>query len=199
MTPIERLSVRNKALSLLGVSGQPTKSELRKAYRKLAFEKHPDHGRASADEFAQISEAYSLLVDEATDDTMCRVDPYTARRVSRPSVRSIKTEFDDRTMDACETAFDGIDTVGQRHLANALHRKGRILVYSVNSMPKVGVNHVALPTGDLVDTRHIKPVIVDVWSGDVKGMTYNVPAQTCAKLFPGARAVQIRFGTVTKH
>ena len=92
MTPIERISARSKALSILGVAGNPTRSELRKAFRKLAFERHPDHGRGTPEEFAKISDAYTLLVDTAVDDIARPVRP--AKAVSRPSVQATETEFD---------------------------------------------------------------------------------------------------------
>ena len=49
---------------VLGVSPAATTAELRRAYRKLALEHHPDRaGPASAPRFAQIAEAYRMLSD----------------------------------------------------------------------------------------------------------------------------------------
>ncbi|NND21093.1 MAG: DnaJ domain-containing protein [Silicimonas sp.] len=197
MTPIERISARSKALSTLGMAGNPTKSELRKAFRKLAFERHPDHGKGTPEEFAKISDAYTLLVDTAEDDTACAARPAT--RVSRPAVPATETEFDEDTLTTCESLFDGLDATCARHLATRLYRKGRMLTYLVPSAPADGLNKVALPTGDLVDTRRIEPKLLDIWSGDIAAGVYDMPAQLSARHFPGARSVQIRFGRITRH
>jgi DnaJ-class molecular chaperone len=47
---------------ILGVSPAATTAELRRAYRRLALDHHPDRaGSASAAKFAQIAEAYRML------------------------------------------------------------------------------------------------------------------------------------------
>lgn len=49
---------------VLGVSPSATTAELRRAYRRLALEHHPDRaGPQSAPRFAQIAEAYRMLSD----------------------------------------------------------------------------------------------------------------------------------------
>jgi len=49
---------------VLGVSPAATTAELRRAYRRLALEHHPDRaGPHSAPRFAQIAEAYRMLAD----------------------------------------------------------------------------------------------------------------------------------------
>lgn len=197
MTPIERISARSKALSILGISGNPTKTELRKTFRKLAFERHPDHGKGTPEEFARISDAYTLLAADAKDDTKPASAPGTT--VSRPSLQATETEFDEATLDACEAEFSDCESDASRHLATRLFRKGRMLTYFVQTSPAQGLNRIALPTGDLVDSRRIAPKIIDIWSGDIAAGVYDVPAQVCARDFPGARSVQIRFGSVTRH
>jgi DnaJ-class molecular chaperone len=51
---------------ILGVQRNASQDEIRKAYRNLAREKHPDMNKAdgAAEEFARISEAYEVLSDE---------------------------------------------------------------------------------------------------------------------------------------
>lgn len=194
MTPIDRLSARSKALSVLGLSGRPTKSELRQVFRKLAFEKHPDQGDGSAEEFAQISDAYRLLSEIVEDDARACI------HVSRPTVPVTETEFSEEIIELCESVFEGdADLHATRHLATRLYRKGRVLTYFVPTRPANGLNRVALPTGDLVDHRSTQPKCLDIWPGDISAGIYDVPAQTADRIFPGARAVQIRFGDATQH
>tara|TARA_Y100000310_G_scaffold269866_1_gene283363 strand:- start:298 stop:909 length:612 start_codon:yes stop_codon:yes gene_type:complete len=49
---------------ILGVSEKATKEEIKKAYRKLAVEYHPDRG-GDEEKFKNISEAYTILSDDS--------------------------------------------------------------------------------------------------------------------------------------
>ena len=48
----------------LGVDKGASKDEIKKAFRKLAHEHHPDKNPKNADKFKEISEAYSTLSDD---------------------------------------------------------------------------------------------------------------------------------------
>ena len=48
---------------VLGIDKAANKSEIKKAYRKLALENHPDRG-GNEERFKQINEAYSVLSDD---------------------------------------------------------------------------------------------------------------------------------------
>lgn len=49
---------------ILGVPKSANKDEIKKAFRKLAHEYHPDKGSGNADRFKEVSEAYSILSDD---------------------------------------------------------------------------------------------------------------------------------------
>ena len=197
MSPIERICARSQDLSVLGLTGTPTKSEIKRAFRKLALEKHPDHSDTSHEEFVVISDAYRRALEAVCDDGSA--EGSASPSVKRPSVRTTDTVFPEQARSACKWAMADMGAAGTRHVATRLQRKGRVLTYFVPDQPENGLNSVGVPTGDLVDNRRLESTVLQIWSGDVKAGTYFVPAQKCAVLFPGARSVQIRFGEVTKH
>ena len=50
--------------SVLGVSKNATKDDIKKAFRKLAHKYHPDKGGTDESKFKEITEAYSVLSDD---------------------------------------------------------------------------------------------------------------------------------------
>src|SRR5687768_8077648 len=59
--------------STLGVSKASTPEEIKKAYRRLAHEHHPDKGKGDPEKFKQINEAYQVLSDP---DKRARYDQF---------------------------------------------------------------------------------------------------------------------------
>ncbi|HEY4515823.1 MAG TPA: DnaJ C-terminal domain-containing protein [Candidatus Paceibacterota bacterium] len=49
---------------ILGVQKKASKDEIKKAFRKLAHQYHPDKSGGSADKFKEVNEAYSVLSDD---------------------------------------------------------------------------------------------------------------------------------------
>jgi len=79
--------------NVLGVSEKATADEIKKQYRRLAKQHHPDSNKGdakSAERFKEISEAYQVLSDEkkrAQYDEMRRLgafDSFSSRAQSRP-------------------------------------------------------------------------------------------------------------------
>jgi len=60
---------------LLGVEQDATKAQVKKAYRKLSREKHPDKNPdnpQAVNEFIQITKAYTILTDEKARDNFMK-------------------------------------------------------------------------------------------------------------------------------
>ena len=63
MNFFEKAQARAHAIEILGLPAHPDRNEIKQAFKKLAREKHPDHG-GTDEEFAQINAAYSLLKED---------------------------------------------------------------------------------------------------------------------------------------
>jgi len=79
--------------SILGVSRGAGKDEIKKSYRKLALQYHPDRNKdpGAEDKFKQISEAYAVLSD---DDKRARYDKYGKQAFSGYSQEDIYRNAD---------------------------------------------------------------------------------------------------------
>ncbi|MEM6386019.1 MAG: DnaJ domain-containing protein [Pseudomonadota bacterium] len=203
MSPIDRLASRTQAFQVLGVSGSPTKSDIRKAYRNLAFEKHPDQHPECGAEFSRITEAYRYICEHADELGITDApDPEEVsnvsaapRRVSRPTITPTEQEFDAKIMSECEAYLEECEFDGAAHIASAVYRKGRNLTYYVKTPVTKGKNAVVLPTGMLVDSRKTLPRLVVFDHSDAQTGFFEMPSETCEEHFPGARQIQVRFAS----
>jgi len=203
MSPIDRLATRNQAFEVLGVTGSPTRADIRKAYRDLAFRKHPDQHPECGSEFSKITEAYRYICDHADELGITEApapeevsnETTAPRRVSRPSIKPSEREFDAKMMAECEAYLDACDFEGAPHIAAAVYQMGRNLTYFVRTPLAKGRNAVVLPTGMLADTRKTLPKMVVFDHRDAQGGFYEMSPETCAEHFPGARQIQIRFAS----
>lgn len=202
MSPIDRVASRNLAFETLGVSVGATRTDIRQAYRDLAFKKHPDKHPECGDEFSRITEAYRFVCDHA-DELGITEAPEPApeqksvapRRVSRPALQATEEEFDARTQEECEAHIEEFGGAGTWHIAKAVYRMGRNLTYYVPTPLNKGRNEVVLPTGMLVDSRKSLPKIVAFDFRDATGGNFELPEDVCARHFPGARTIRIRFAS----
>ena len=55
----------NNYYEILGVSKDATQDDIKKAYRKLAIQYHPDKNPDGDEKFKQIAEAYDIIGDES--------------------------------------------------------------------------------------------------------------------------------------
>ncbi len=68
------MAIKRDYYEVLGVSRAASENEIKKAFRKLAFQYHPDHNKGSdaTEKFKEISEAYQVLSDPEKRDTYNR-------------------------------------------------------------------------------------------------------------------------------
>lgn len=220
MTPIERISIKSQALAALGLTNSTaTESEIKSAYRARVKEKHPDRCDGEAADFIRITDAFEYLSGEAQDfdpsprpstvkpsaeerpisrtprpsmdfEQKPRVRSKTmSRPVSRPSLQATKIKISEDILMACSALLGDEEGLVATHQKRA----GRKLAYRVPVKLLQNVNRVAVPTGDLVDARQIKPVLLTIEAADIHGGVYHVPQDVVEEQFPGARSVEIRF------
>jgi len=76
MNFFEKAQARAQALDVLGLEGHPAFPDIKSAYKKLVFEKHPDRGEGTDADIRRIREAFNLLKDD---------DGYTKADTLRPA------------------------------------------------------------------------------------------------------------------
>lgn len=192
MTPIERVTAKTNAYATLGLTTACTRSELRSAYRKLAFEMHPDHGKGTADEFRRISEAYKFLNEIIPDAKPLQARP-AANSVTRPSLTPTEIQIDEAALRRCRDCL--VEECGDdaaKHIPESVIRNGRALTYIVQARLARGRNRIALPVAGLTDSQ-AATVVLTVASYQLVGDQFSVSDHLCKGLFPGARSVTIRF------
>lgn len=205
MTPIDRVTQRAQAFTVLGVAASASRDDIRQAYRKLAFDKHPDRNPETSEEFARITEAYQFVTDHA--DELGIVEPDAHERaanststprpgVKRPTLQASQKKFGPVTIAECQKLLEDEGEPGAWHVATEVYRVGRNLTYFVPSKLEKGRNEIAFPTGMLADSRRPMPRIIAIDSSEASGGFYKMDDDICAEHFPGARSIQIRFGSV---
>ena len=106
---------------VLGVERNATEDEIKRSYRKLALEHHPDRnpGNKSAEEkFKEINEAYEVLSDSQKRhvyDRFGHVDP----RGFGPGAGTTGSPFDDMVGDLFESFFGGMGSATRRGAGRA--------------------------------------------------------------------------------
>lgn len=191
------VSGRTDALRTLGLRPRASAADVRSAFRRLAFETHPDRQKGHEDEFAKIREAYEMLKNG---------DEASAAAPARPSLEARVSEVSDAMRAACRALLDegapaleaperGDGPLDARdHVPHAIRRQGRQVSYLVPTPLAKGSNRVAVPVGDLLDPRRVTSKLVRVNSARPGPGRVEVPDDVREELFPGARSVSIEFG-----
>jgi len=94
----------------------------------------------------------------------------------------------------CAVRLAEIDEAGAKHVPHMIRRRGRQLTYLIQTPLVKGMNHVVMPSGQLVDTRKVKAVYLPYESASPGGHVLQVTEPTLSDLFPGASAVTLEFG-----
>jgi len=216
MSPIERVRARADAYAELGVAQSADSSEIRAAWRRLAFERHPDRPDGDYKEFVRAKAAYDLLQSDEADADVRHAAWSGARPAHRPRVRSRVVPLSEAAVSACRAALESQTAAAAGrpgetslapdrapdgeapdcHVPQATLRQGRLLVYLVSTPLVPGLNRVALPTALLKDNRRVEPRVLTVRSAGGGSGEVTLPDHVCARMFPGARGVSIRFGEV---
>ncbi len=206
MTPVEKAQAVAQAQEMLGVAAHATEVELRKAWKKLAFEMHPDRGTGTSHELANINTAYNLLkmrsrqlypnaapANSPTDKGPAspRVVPTQVRQ--RPAVSTRVTPLTELVTARCRKILnDGGETQAD-HVPKAMRRSGREIEYLVPSRLAKGVNRIALPVCDYSGKNRANTRKITFSASDSGSGTFTIPEHLRRDIFPGARDVRIHF------
>ncbi len=192
---------RASAETALGVRPNASYDEIRNAWKKRAFELHPDRGVGTNDDFSLINNAYSLLKniaeapanDSIVSQAYTQAAPAKGNIRPRPAARVRVMTLSDDALQACEEILSDGNTSKQNHVPTSMRQTGRRISYRVDLPLAAGENRVAVPTGALVDGRKVLPTIVSIHAPAEGPMIFEVPADVLNAHFPGARSVHIHF------
>jgi hypothetical protein len=210
MTPIERTRAKADALNTLGLGLYATPTDVRLAWRQIAFRKHPDCNDQTQSDFTAAKAAYDFLRSEmgaALPEASSQAGGAAAHRVRRPEITPRTEALAPEAIAHCRALLaapaERVDDTeaGQRpakaaadHVPTFVERRGRNLTYVVATPLARGRNRVALPTALLEGTRRLDPTIVSFLSAEAGPGEYRLPEFGSARLIRGARSVTIRFG-----
>ena len=206
MTPVQKAQAVAAAQDILGVATHATEVELRKAYKKLAFEMHPDRGTGTSHELANINAAYNLLKNRSRQ-IFPSSEPANSAAARKPAcnntepngihprrVRSARiTQLTEVIADRCRKLLDESGDTQADHVPEAIRRCGREIDYLVTSPLAKGVNRIALPVCDYRGTRQSTIRSITFTASDSGSGTFTIPDHLRRNLFPGARNVHIHF------
>ena len=202
MSPIQKARAVSEAQITLGVSVDASEREIHNAWKRLAFELHPDRGGNDGGALAKVNAAYSLLKKRgmqcvANSNTASNPGPQSRTRPIRPRsvIQSMPikvSKIDPETRTACIELVKN-EPAGHGHVADEIERVGRKVTFIVHSELAEGVNRVAVPIPDFGDGRKPTQTSVAFRSSKAGPGTLDLPASIKDKVFPGTTSVRFRF------
>jgi hypothetical protein len=225
MTPIERIRAKATALEALGLGHYASPVEIKDAWKRIAFDTHPDRNDTAHAAFAEAKAAYDFLREEtrelpAPEANMAEAAPRKMRTGprlgARPKVQTRTHALSPEATAACRALLDTAakddgsnvvylaDDAGRSstsrdaitdHVPTVVHRCGRSLTYVISGTLAEGKNRVALPTAILEGKAKVRPMILAFLASEAGAGAIRVPDDVRSTLFPGARKVEIRFAS----
>ncbi|AXT25173.1 J domain-containing protein [Ruegeria sp. AD91A] len=207
MEPVDKVRARTNALADLGLTPCANSSEIREAWRQIAFHSHPDHKDGDSSGFSRAKAAYDFLRKEglATKAGASSGSP----QPRRPRLKKRIIELPQEDIAACKAMLNPHqvlphmhnerdveempDASVSDHVPDAVGCYGRHLTYFVTTPVHHGANRVALPTTVLSSTRHTEAEILSFQSKDTGAGEVIIPDTIRERKFPGAKSVRIRF------
>lgn len=202
MSMVTSTLTRAAAFQTLGLCQTATRPEIEAAWKRLAFRTHPDRAGGDLEAFKKVSEAYQLL----RGDTRVPRGPATTERPSEPRRSSVtrptrhknserRTPVSANMRKLCAARLEAEDGEFAGHVPTAIRRLGRRVTYVFDTPLTKGRNTVAVPSGDLVDTRHVRPVVMTYHTLIAGAGKLEVTEPTLGDLFPGAHRVTLEFAS----
>ncbi|MGV6805688.1 MAG: J domain-containing protein [Ruegeria sp.] len=203
MEPVDKIQARAEALEALGLDQTASGTELRNAWRKIAFQAHPDRAGGDSKRFSQAKSAYDFLRKDGMFGK-----PAGSAFPRRPKLRKRIVELAEDTIEACrhllkpiqthlsETQAPNQTTAASEctdHIPAAVGCHGRDLTYFVATPVSEGENRIALPTSILASCRNVETEILSFQAKNAGGGEIVIPDPIRERKFPGARSVKIRF------
>jgi molecular chaperone DnaJ len=106
------MTIKRDYYEILGVGHEATDDEIKKAFRKLAFQYHPDHNHddSASEQFKELNEAYEVLSDPEKRSSYDRF----GHAGNQPMVGSEFGGFDSAFGDIFEAFFGGTATASRQ-------------------------------------------------------------------------------------
>lgn len=214
MSYVERVNSLAGAREVLGISPQAGEKDIRAAWKRVAFDTHPDRNGGSRTAFDRAKAAYALLLGEEPGVRPRR--PTGPANASRPRVMARSEHLSPECVAACAqvlseperfpgaaprhgTAHFGLDgtvVAGQPttdHIPATTEREGRNVVFVFQTGLSQGINRVAVPSSEFCDRRKFAPRIVVFRSPTAGSGVVAIPPEVLQSMLPGARSAKLRF------
>lgn len=208
MEPVDKIKARTDALADLGLATCASSEDIREAWRRIAFQAHPDHTPGDCGDFSRAKAAYDYLRQEGLSVRgAAGSGPQVPKRVR---IRKRVIELPPEDIATCKEMLgparvlthmtDGdaapnkaAASAASDHVPDAIGCCGRHLTYFVATPVSQGANRVALPTSVLTSRRCTETEVLSFQSKNTGPGEVVIPENIRERKFPGAKSVRIRF------